>query len=71
MTAQSTVEAQLISMAHASKEAVYLSNIMAKLGFGKLFERIPLFGDNTGALHIVETAPTAHAPNTSLCAFFT
>ena len=39
-------------MAQASKEAVYLSNMMAELGFGKLFESVPLFGDNTGALHI-------------------
>ena len=39
-------------MAHASKEAVYLSNMMAELGFETLFESVPLFGDNTGALHI-------------------
>ena len=39
-------------MAHASKEAVYLSNIMAELGFGKLFETVSLFGGTTGALHI-------------------
>ena len=52
VTAQSTLEAELISMAHASKDAVYLSNMMAELGFGKLFESVPLFGDNTGALHI-------------------
>ena len=50
VTAQSTLEAELISMAHASKEAVYLSNMMAELGLGKLFESLPLFGDNTGAL---------------------
>ena len=31
---------------------MYLSNMMAELGFGKLFESVPLFGDNTGALHI-------------------
>ena len=30
---------------------VYCS--LAKLGYGKLFESIPLFGDNIGALHIV------------------
>ena len=52
VTAQSTLEAELMSMAHASKEAVYLSNIMADLRFGKLFESVPLFVDNTGALHI-------------------
>ena len=39
-------------MEHASKEAVYLSNMTAELGFGKLFESVPLFGDNIGAVHI-------------------
>ena len=37
VTTQSTMEAELISMALASKEAIYLSNMMAELGFGKLF----------------------------------
>ena len=50
VTAQSTLEAELISMEHASKGAVYLSNMTAELGFGKLFESAPLFGDNTGAV---------------------
>ena len=70
VTAQSTLEAQLISMAHASKEAVYLCNMMAGLAFGKFFESAPLFGDNTGALlHILQdTAPAARAEDTSLCA---
>ena len=26
--------------------------MMAELGFGKLFKSVPLFSDNTGALHI-------------------
>ena len=52
VTAQSTLEAQPISVAHASKEVVYLSNMMAGMGVGKLFEGVPLIGDNTGALHI-------------------
>ncbi|CAM9522413.1 unnamed protein product, partial [Laminaria digitata] len=46
------MEAELISMALVSKEAVYLSNMMAELGFGKLFNSVPLFVENTGALHI-------------------
>ena len=50
VTAQSTLEAELISMEHASKGAVYLSNMTAELGFRKLFESAPLFGDNTGAV---------------------
>ena len=46
------MEAELISMALASKQAVYLSNVMAALGFPQLFDSVPLFFDNTGALHI-------------------
>ena len=52
VTVQSTLEVQLISMAQASKEAVYLSNLMAELGLKKMFESVPFFGDNTGALRI-------------------
>ena len=52
VTAQSTLEAELNSMAHASKKAVHLSNLMAELKCGNLFESVPLFGDNTGALLI-------------------
>ena len=52
LTAQSALEAELISMAHENKEAVYISNMTAELGFGRLFESVPLFGDNTGALHM-------------------
>ena len=47
VTAQSTLEAQFISVTHASKKAVYLSNMMAELGFGTLFKNVPLSGDNT------------------------
>ena len=46
------MEAELISMALASKQVVYLSNVMAALGFPQLFDSVPLFFDNTGALHI-------------------
>lgn len=38
-------------MALASEKAVYLSNRMTELGFGHLFNRVPLFVHNTGALH--------------------
>ena len=53
VTAQSTMEAELIYLVLARKEAVYLSSMMAELGFGKRFRSVlPLFVDNTGALHI-------------------
>ena len=35
---QSTLEAELIPLAHASKKPVYLSIMMAELGFGKLLK---------------------------------
>ena len=68
VTGQSTLEAEPISMAHASKEAVDLSTMMAELGFGNMFESVPLFGDNTGALH---STWRSLARNISLCASFT
>ena len=39
-------------MSLASKEAVYLSNMIAELGFGKLSKSVALFGDDAGALHV-------------------
>ena len=39
VTTQSTLEAELISMALASEEAVYLANTMPELGCGKLFKK--------------------------------
>ena len=39
-------------MVLANKEAVYLSNMMTELRFGKLVNSAPLFVDNTGALRI-------------------
>ena len=40
---KSTIEAEAISMALASKGAIYLSNMMAELGFGQLFDSAPFF----------------------------
>lgn len=51
VTAQPTMEPELIYMPLTSKEAIFLSNMMAELGFGKLFNSVPLFGGKTGALH--------------------
>ena len=49
---QSTLEAELISIVLASKEAVYLSNMVTELRFGKLLNSVALFVENAGALHI-------------------
>ena len=45
------MEAELICMALANKE-IYLSNMMAELGFGKLFHSVALLVDNTDVLYI-------------------
>ena len=52
LTAQSTMEAELVAAALAMKEAVFCSNMMKELGFGARFDRVPLHIDNTSALHV-------------------
>ena len=51
LTAQSTVESELMALAYGSKEAVHLSTFMMELGF-KLFSSVPINCDSTGALHL-------------------
>ena len=53
LTAQSTMEAELVAAALAIKdEAVFCSNTMSGLGFDKSFGSVPLYIDNTLALHV-------------------
>ena len=52
LTAQSTIEAELVAATLAMKEAVFFSNMMKDLGFGIRFESVPLYIDNTSALHV-------------------
>ena len=52
LTAQSTMEAKLVAAALAMKEAVFFSNMMLELGFEKSFSSVPLYIDNTSALHV-------------------
>ena len=51
LTAKST-EAELVAAALAMKETVFCSNMMKELGFGTRFDIIPLYIDNTSALHV-------------------
>lgn len=60
VTAKSTMEAELISMALASKQAIYVSNMMTELGLGQLFDSALLLVDKTGALHVAGNSLTAH-----------
>lgn len=51
LTAMSTMEAELVASALAMKEAVFCSNMLTELGFGKDFAKVPLYCDNTATLH--------------------
>ena len=53
LTAMSTMEAELVASALAMKEAVFCSNMLTELGFGKEFEQVPLHIDNTATLHVM------------------
>ena len=50
-TAMSTMEAELVASALAMKEAVFCSNMLTELGFGKEFAQVPLYCDNAATLH--------------------
>ena len=53
LTAQPTMEAELVAVALTMKEkAVFCSNIMSELSFGESFGSVPLHIDNTSALYI-------------------
>ena len=49
----STMEAELVASALAIKEAVFCSNMMTELGFGKEFGEVTLHIDNTATLHVI------------------
>ena len=53
LTAQSTIEAELVGAALSMKgEAVFCSDMMLELGFDKSFGSVPLYIDNMSALDI-------------------
>ena len=55
LTAQSTMEAELMVAALAMKnEEVFCSDTMSRLGFGESFGSVPLHIVNTSALHIAD-----------------
>ena len=56
LTAQSTMEAELVAAALAiTYEAVFCSITISGLGFGESFGSVPLYIDNTSALHIADS----------------
>ena len=61
LTAQPTMEAELVVVALTTKEeVVFFPNMMLELDVDKSFGSVPLFIDNTSALHI--TANRTHIP---------
>ena len=54
LTAQSTMEAQLVAAMVAMKEAVFCFNTMKEMKSGARFDSVPLHIDNTSALHVAE-----------------
>ena len=52
LTARSTMEAELVAVALAMKEQMFCSKMMKELGFGTRFDSVPLYIDNTSALHV-------------------
>ena len=52
LTAQSTMEAELVAAALTMKEAVFFSNMMFELDFDESFGSVPLYIDDTSALHV-------------------
>ena len=53
LTAMSTMKAELVASALAMKEAVFCSNMLNELGFGKDFAKVPLYCDNTATLRVL------------------
>ena len=52
LTAQLTMEAELVAAALTMKEAAFCSNMMKELGFGTRFDNVPVYVDNTSTLHV-------------------
>ena len=52
VTAQSTMEVELVAAATAMKQSLFCRNMMMELGFTEGFWSIPVYTDNTSALHM-------------------
>ena len=52
LTAQSTMEAELVAAALVMKEAVFCSNMTKELRFGTRIDSVPPCIDNTSVLHV-------------------
>ena len=52
LTVQSTLVAELVAVGLTMKEAIFYSNMMLELGFKQGFGSVPLYIDDTSALHV-------------------
>ena len=52
LTAQSTMEAELVAEALTMTEVVLCSNMMLELDFNESFGSVPLYIDSTSVLHV-------------------
>ena len=52
LTAQFTMEVELVAAALTITEVVFCSNIMVELGFKKEFSSVPVYLDNISTLHV-------------------
>ena len=58
------MEAELVAAALAMKEAVFCSNMMLELGFGSIFNTVPVYLDNKSAFALLVIVRTAVALST-------
>ena len=52
LTAQSTMAVELVAAATAMKESLFCRSMMMELGFTQGFRSVPVYIDNTSALHV-------------------
>ena len=64
------METELVASALAMKEAVFCSNMMTELGFGKEFGQVPLHIDNTATLHILSNRAISSRTKQIVLRFF-
>ena len=70
LTAMSTMEAELVASALATKEAVFCSNMLTKLGFGKEFAQMLVYCDNSATLHALGNRSFSSRTNHIASRFF-
>ena len=71
LTAQSTMEAELVAAATEMKESLFCRNMMMELGFTEGFRSVPVYIDNASALHVAENRTfSPKAKNIALRYFF-